>query len=337
MVRVINVGLGVRGRRWVEWAKDAGADVVGLVDANPDTLSEQGEALGFPEDKRFTSVAEAVKALQPQAAVVCAPNHVHPILARECLEQGLHLLIEKPMAEDIETAKGIVELAEDRGLQFTVAQQYRYRKPEQALKKLLEMNAIGDLTGGMVQFYRWRPTKGMALPILLNQAIHHFDTMRAVIGSTPVSCMADLWNPDWNDCDGPTVVEATFRWENGARIHYSGSYVARGKVTSFDALWRLEGSKGQIIYDGEHEIRVHQGDDGATTVEQHPYTDRDAVLSLTREFLTAVETGKPTPTNGRDNLDTLAMAFAIDLSSKLRREVTIAEVLEGAYQETGVS
>lgn len=325
--RVVCVSLGHRGRQWVGWARAAGADVVGVVDLQPQLLATVGEELGFGPDRRFTSVREALEALRPDAVIVCTPNGTHGALAREILGAGVHLLIEKPLAEDWDEAKAIVALARQRGLQLAVAQQYRYRSGFPALKEAIGSGRLGQLTGGLVQFYRWRPTQGMKLPLLLNQAIHHFDVMRFVVGADPVSVTAHLWDPDWNGADGPTCAEATFLFPGGVRVHYSGSYVARGSMTSFNALWRWEGSEGQLVL-GEDENVVLYRDGREETLFRKEQGKRRPEVRLCQDFLESVRTGRPCPTHGEDNLRTLAMVFAVEKSAREARSVSLAELLQ---------
>ena len=290
--RVVCVSLGHRGRRWVGWARAAGADVVGVVDRQPELLAAVGEELGFGPGRRFTSIGEALDELQPDAAVVCTPNETHASLARQILGAGVHLLIEKPLAEDWAEAKAIVALADDTGRQLAVAQQYRYRSGFPALRQAVVEGRLGLLTAGLVQFYRWRPTKGMKLPLLLNQAVHHFDVMRYLIGADPVSVSAQLWDPPWNGADGPTCTEATFLFPDGVRIHYSGSYVAKGRPTSFNALWRLEGSEGQLVMDGDESVVLHRPD-GSETLFVREQGERSPEVRLCRDFLESIHTGQP--------------------------------------------
>lgn len=326
MTSVICIGLGKRGSQWVRWAQEAEAHVVGVVDADEHTLHEQGEKLGFSAQQRFTSITAAAEQTRPTAAVICAPNHVHPIVVRECLQLGLHVLVEKPLAQSMSEAKALVALAANNNLQLTVAQQYRYSPAPKKIRQLLASGAIGHITNGLVQFYRWRPTQGMRLPILLNQAIHHFDGMRTMLGENPATCIADLWNPTWNDCDGPTVVEATFGFPNGTRIHYSGSYVARGHVTPYDALWRFEGSEGSLTFDGEQRLVIKRRTDKEEQIIQVLARTNESSVHVARDFLRAVATGTPAPTSGQDNLHTLAMIFAIEQSAQTGRKITLSEV-----------
>lgn len=325
-LRVICVSLGRRGRQWVNWARAAGAEVVGVVDADRELLREVGEALGFGPATRFTSVGEALEALAPDAAIVCTPNHTHAALAVEILGAGVHLLIEKPLAEEWETAKAIVALAGQKGVRLAVAQQYRYRSGFPAMRKAIASGRLGELTGGLIQFFRWRPTQGMPLPLLLNQAVHHLDVMRYLMGETPVSVSAALWDPGWNGADGPTCAEATFCFAGGARIHYSGSYVAKGRQTGFNGLWRLEGSGGQLILD-EHERVIFCAGETSETLFVREQGEPRPEVCLCRDFLASVREGKDAPTSGDDNLRTLAMLFATERSAREGRVVHLSELL----------
>lgn len=326
-VQVISLGLGARGRHWVQWARSAGAEVVAVVDVHEPTLHEVGERLGFAPAQRFTSLADAVRATGCRVVIACAPNHVHEAIVADCLRLGCSVLIEKPFTEDLASAKRLTEEAAQKGLHVVIAQQYRYGPAFGRMRELVR-ERLGAPTGGLVEFYRWRPTQGMKLPLLLNQAVHQFDCIRYVMDADPVSCRAELWNPGWNPCDGPTVAEATFRFASGARIHFSGSYVARGRVTNYNGLWRIEGERGQVTYDGDERVEFRAGSEVEVFTEKSP-SDAYRQVALCRDFLAAVLGGPPAPTRAEDNLKTLAMVFMIEASSRLGREVTLDEVLDG--------
>lgn len=326
-MRIVCLGLGKRGRNWVTWAREAGADVAGVVDLHRPTLDSVGEELGISKDRRFTSLEEAVKALGVSAVVACAPNAAHAAIIENCLNLGVHVLIEKPFTEDLAVARDLAERASSAGVHVVIAQQYRYGAPFRRMADLAQ-SRLGRITGGSVQFYRWRPSVGLKLPILLNQGVHQFDCLRFALGEDPESCIAELWNPDWNVCDGPTVAEAIFRFPSGARVHYTGNYAAKGKVTSFDGVWRFEGEHGQVTYDGVQRVAFHASpDESEEFVEAAGRSS--AQVDLCKDFLQSVAGGPPAPTHAQDNLKTMAMAFAIEASSRLKREVSLAEVLVG--------
>ncbi len=326
-MQVISLGLGRRGAHWVGWAQEAGAEIVAVVDRHAPTLNEVGARLGFEESVRFTELADAVQSTGCRVVIACAPNHVHEAILSECVELGCHVLIEKPFTEDLASARRLTERAKERGVCVAVAQQYRYGKAFERVSRAVQ-GELGALTGGLVEFYRWRPTERIKLPLLLNQGVHQLDCIRHVMGADPVSCRAEMWDPAWNGCDGPTVAEATFRFADGARFHYSGSYVAKGRVTNYNGLWRIEGERGQVTYDGASLVQVSVGDEVTEYHDEDP-SSAYRQISLCRDFLQAVADGVEPPTSADDNLKTLAMVFMIEASARLRREVSLEELLSG--------
>src|SRR5690606_38131907 len=121
-----------------------------------------------------------VRTLRAEGAIACTPNATHYEVALECLNAGLHLLIEKPLSEDYAQARDLVHRAERQGVQLAVAHQYRYRAGFSKARQAVLDGRLGELTGGAVEFFRWRPTQGMAQPLLLNQSVHHFDVLRFI-------------------------------------------------------------------------------------------------------------------------------------------------------------
>ena len=92
------------------------AEIV-LVDRNPAALHKA--STGYDISHAYTSLAEARDAHPDiRGAVVAVPHHAHYAVAREVLESGLQLLLEKPMTLYAWEAKELVELAEQKGLEI---------------------------------------------------------------------------------------------------------------------------------------------------------------------------------------------------------------------------
>ena len=328
-MRGICISAGGQGRRWVGKAREAGLEVVGLVDLDRAKLDEASEELGIPPEARFTSITEAAKATGAALAVATTQSPVHAAVVTECLNAGLHVLIEKPLAETMADARRIVALAEEKALILAVGQQWRFDASVLALRDAVQSGAIGEPAVVSLQFYRNRPTKGLALPLMLNQLIHQLDGVRFILGRNPVTVTARSWNPSWNDCDGPTMLEATYLMEGGVVFHMSGSYAARGRVTPYSGRWRIEGSSGQLTYCGDHEGRrigrttSNTGEEEAIRIAA---ADASSSALLCRDVMAAIREGRAPETNGRDNLKSLAMIFAAQKSSDTGREVKISEV-----------
>jgi len=240
-------------------------------------------------------------------------------------------MVEKPMVEKLDDAKAIIQKAEAKGLRVAVAQNYRYGAGMLTVREAVQKGAIGEVVSVSVTFHRWRPTKGLYLPLMMNQSIHHFDGIRWVLGVDPEWCFAKSFNPDWNDCDGPTVLEAVYGFSGGVVVTYSGSYVAQGRNTPYSGLWRFEGSTGQLEFIGD-------SDDAPVLLSRRePEEKRELPLirnelsgpaKAFKEFLISLEKGTLAPTDSTDNIKSLCMGWAADISSKENRVVRMEELYE---------
>jgi len=322
--------MGNRGKAWYGWAQEAGVEVVGVVDMNRELLDERCQELGVPDSMRFERIGEAAEATGAQVATVCCANPAHARCLHECLDAGLSAIVEKPMVETLEDAKTVIQKASDKGLRVAVSQNYRFNTGTLTLRDAVQKGEVGEIVSASVTFYRWRPSKGLHLPLVLNQSIHHFDAMRFILGSDPEWCSAKYFNPEWNDCDGPTVIEAVYGFVDGAVVTYSGSYVAQGSVTPYSGLWRVQGSTGQLEFSGD-------GDGSAVVLTRRDPEEHRQLPPVTspltgpaqacRDFLDAVRDDRPPPTDASDNIKSLAMCWAPDISSREGRLVRMDELI----------
>jgi predicted dehydrogenase len=329
-VKGICIGMGGRGKSWYRWAQAAGLEVMGVVDIDPTILQRAGDELAISPAQRFGSIAAAVDGTGVTTAVACTANGTHIQVIRECLAAGVNLLIEKPLVETPADLRTVLDTARQKGLQVAAVQNYRYAPQVLLLRQLMQQRAIGEPVMLDVTFARWRPSHGLKLPLMLNQAIHHMDGMRWILGADPEWCFARSWNPTWNDCDGPTVLSAIWGFTGGIVVHYSGSYVTQGVQTPFSGLWKLEGSTGRLEFQGDEDtapIFLSRREPEENRRIDSPPDPLGVEVHACKEFLAALEAGRMPPTHAVDNARSLAMCWAAQRSSEERRVVQIDEVI----------
>jgi predicted dehydrogenase len=81
------------------------------------------------------------------AIVVCTPNYLHEEMAISALEQGRHVLVERPLASSSEGASRLVEAAVRAGTLLAVGMPHRFRPEVSALRSFVEGGELGELTG----------------------------------------------------------------------------------------------------------------------------------------------------------------------------------------------
>lgn len=98
----------------------------------------------FPHVRGVASLEELLD-LRLDAVAIATPVGTHYPIARQCLEAGLHVLVEKPLADSIEHAEALVDLAERCGRILMVDHTYLFSPAVQRIKSLVDGDELGEL------------------------------------------------------------------------------------------------------------------------------------------------------------------------------------------------
>ncbi len=334
-MRLVQVGVGGFGQTWLgRVQRDRDASLVALVDVDEGALQAAQQETGLAGARCFNDLRVAFETVEADAVLNVTPPAVHHEVALAAFERGLHVLSEKPIAESMEHARMMVEAAEQAGRTLMVSQNYRYRPWARTMRRLLQSGEFGPPDNISVRFAKSLEFDGsfrfrMAHPLVRDMSIHHFDLMRALTGREPISVYATTWQPPWSWFEDDPCVAAIFELEGGLKAVYEGTWVTRGRETTWDGYWRVECSGAVIELRSEHVHVIpagHPDEDAEVELAQETGSGQSAVLE---EFQRAVAEGREPETSGRENLTTLAMGFAAMESSRTGRPVEIAKVVGG--------
>ena len=170
----------------------ADVDLVGVCDTDPARAAAAAARYDVPAYHDHRSLIEA---LRPDVVHVCTPHHRHAQVAIDCLAEGVHVLVEKPVAHTLAEADRLLAAAREHPhLKIGVCLQNRYNLAVRAAHSLLASGELGALRGGSATvlwhrdpgYYRARPWRGQAGDsgggVLINQAIHTLDLMEWLLG-----------------------------------------------------------------------------------------------------------------------------------------------------------
>ena len=117
-----------------------------------DVFSEKMEALLAKHDlqtdtsiKRYEDYKQMVAEEKPDLVSIATESGIHAEIALYCIEQGVNLIIEKPMAMSIEDADRIISLSEKKGVKVSACHQNRFNVAIQKLRKAVEAGRFGKL------------------------------------------------------------------------------------------------------------------------------------------------------------------------------------------------
>jgi len=287
--------------------------LVAVCDLNQDNAEfladEAGELLG-PRPRVYADIALMARdfGADLQAASITTDVAAHHRVAVACLEAGLHVLCEKPLALTIRACDLIAEAAARAQRLVSVAENYRRDPINRLARALIQDGAIGDPRlmiethiGGRnrIAITPWRHMKHTGT-IALDAGVHYADMLRFLLGevrtvfgearlqekvryntgSAGPGGFYGRWSPDFPAEITPTGEDALYAqvsFENGAIGQWVDDNAGHGKVTR---LRQVFGSRGSLECPGDRNGRpniVHL-DDGSAIADGH-------VLDLAPSYL----------------------------------------------------
>jgi predicted dehydrogenase len=342
-MRIIQIGAGFWGTTWLGIVAESRAcRLEAIVDPDEAALARAGQAAGVPASRRFTSLADAIRLVEAEAALVVVPPELHAAIALEAIAAGLHCLVEKPFATRLDDAEMVVEQARRADRTVMVSQNYRFTSGARTVRRLVRDGELGRIAAVSIRFARAPSIQLSGFraeieePLVLDMAIHHVDAIRGVLGLEPVAVFAKTFNPPWSPYPGNAAAVIQLETEDGAVIAYVGNLADRGPPTAWSGAWEVQGELGSIAWEGDRVVR-HGTEPPATRLRRlrGPRTDTGTAVSLERvvaseragslaEFAAAVREAREPESSGQDNLSSLALALAAIQSSRRREVIDLA-------------
>lgn len=344
-LRVVVVGAGRMARLWLRTiAASPDVALAGVVDTEPAAaaraLAETGGG-DVPTGAGLTALASAAR---PDAVIDVTVPDAHLPVTLEALRLGLPVLGEKPLAATLPQALRLAAAAEAADRLFMVSQSRRYHPHLFALRdRAALLGRPGILTTEFFKdprFGGFRDT--MDHPLLLDMAIHPFDTARWLLRAEPVSVHCEEYNPPWSWYAGAAATTAVFEMTGGSRYVFTGSWCSPGLTTSWNGAWRLSAEHGSLHWDGENPATVEATAEAPAHAEAETETGTatgtakapaKGIAGALAEFVHALRTGETPMGEVHDNVMSLAMVTAAVESAETGRRVRTDDLLDAALTE----
>ena len=242
----------------------------GCFSQSPEKNILTGRQLRLDEDRVYATYqemarAEAMREDRIDFVVITTPNSAHYPICQAFLEQGIHIMCEKPLTVTLEQALDLKRLASDKGCLFGVAYAYTGHVMVREARNLIRRGDIGEVMVVMGEY----PQDWLVDQLELDQKQAAWRTDPSLAGSS--NCTGDIGSHIENmvgfmtglrirqlcaslDIFGAgrsldTNAEILLRFENGARGSYWCSQVAIGNDNGLRV--RIYGTKGAIEFDQE--------------------------------------------------------------------------------------
>ena len=353
------VGLGWAGRQHMAAYDDAaGVELVGLAGMEVDVRHQLGELYGIAPEQRHSDWKDLIAHGDLDVISIATPTTLHAPIAVAAMDAGVHVLSEKPMAENATVAQTMVDAAERNDRVLDVSFNHRRRGDVRALKTIIDAGLLGDIYYAKAGWLRREGIPGLG----------SWFTRRATAGGGPLMDigvhMLDmalhlLGEPEVRTATAATYAEFGPKGRGGS----TSSTMAKTGVQegAFDvedlstAFLRLEGggtlllesSWAQWIPRDQAYVTLY-GSEGGASIEwggtlEEPYrsmsiwTEKDGVPAVLQpnvppdgghaeavlDFLANVLSGNFTPHRGAEALTRAVVVDACYASAERGSEITV--------------
>ncbi len=334
-IRVVLVGCGDISGAWLSsQTVKKKVEIAALVDIKKVAAENKRDEYGLSDAIVSTDLAGTLAAVTPDAVFDCTLPKAHCGVTLTALAHGCHVLGEKPLADTMANARKMVAAAKRAKKIYAVIQNRRYQAEIRSLKRFLGSGRIGKVTSIQSNFFLGAHFGGfrdkMKHVLLIDMAIHTFDAARFLTGADAKNVYCHEWNPSGSWYAHGAAAVAVFEMTGGIVYTYEGSWCAEACNTTWEADWRIVGTKGSVLWDGGSGIRAE-----VTTAKEGFIrkvksvrvptvklirTGHDGVIG---EFVDCVEKGGVPDTVSSDNIKSLAMVHAAVESATRKSRVTV--------------
>lgn len=300
----------------------------------------RAKALADPFDADYYEDYRAlVQRKDVDAVIIATPERWHADITTAAAEAGKHVLCEKPIAHTLADADRMLRVTRDHGVRLMIGHSRRFTARYQALKDLLDENAVGAVAlirenerrarpasdGGYWSPGHWTADPAQSVGVALTNGIHEADLSAWLARSEPVRIYAEA-KILREGGKVPDFITWTITFANGV---LATSEIVNGLPPSYPAYHQLEvyGTEGALrAKDHDMQSAVCYGTEGAT----HPISysallhQQDTYTRQLKAFADAVEGGGPLPVTPEEARAALYLALAAQESAERGRAVKLA-------------
>lgn len=256
-LRIGVVGAGAIAQRNARSAASSGAARVAAVfDVNSKAARDMSRALRIPY---FSSYEELLENDEVEAVLLSTPHHLHCPMTLQAAAHGKHVLVEKPIATNLDDALKMHRACVDAGVRLTVNYSFRYLGKIRKAKELIDDGALGEITGIQIINHQykdpgywtgarsnspddWRASKEKCGGgYLIMNVCHVIDYISFLTGLE-----FDRVYSEYGTLGSPVEVEdilsVSFRMSNGAVGSIAASSIMRGMLQAEERIWGTKGT-----------------------------------------------------------------------------------------------
>ena len=224
------IGCGRIATNHIKAALDSHLEIAAVCDIKPEAMEALLSKHGLTQDgsiRRYTDYRKMLEENDLELAAIATQSGLHAKIALDCIDCGVNVIIEKPIALSITDAEEIICRSRQKGVKVCACHQNRFNPAVQETRRALKGGRFGKLSHGSIHvrwnrnrdYYAqapWRGTWAQDGGCLMNQCIHGIDLLRWMMGDEveEVYGITRRQFHDYLECEDVGMAVVTFK--NGA-------------------------------------------------------------------------------------------------------------------------
>lgn len=258
------IGCGRISTNHIKAAVNNKLEIVAVCDIVPERMDEVLAKHGLENDRTIARYTDYKKMIaehpELQLISIATESGKHAEIALYCIERGINVIIEKPIAMSIADAEKIISLGENKKVKVSACHQNRFNIAVQQMRRALESGRFGKISHGSIHvrwnrnrdYYdqaKWRGTWAQDGGALMNQCIHGIDLLRWMMGDEvdEVYGVTKQQFHDYLECED--IGMAVVKFKNGAVGTIEGTTNVFPK--NLEETLYLFGEKGTVKLGGK--------------------------------------------------------------------------------------
>lgn len=308
--------------------------VCDIVEENIESLLAKHDLQNDVSIKRYTDYKKMIAENELNLISIATESGLHAEIALYCIEHGVHVIIEKPMAMSMKDADEIIRLSEEKHIKVAACHQNRFNIAVQEMRRALETGRFGKLSHGSVHV-RWNRNEGYYAQAswrgkwasdggaLMNQCIHGIDLLRWMLGDEVEEVYGQTRQQFHNYLEAEDVGMAVIKFRNGAIGTIEGT--TNVYPQNLEETLYVFGEKGTVklggkstnnidIWDFADENEEDKRNKGLEEATSNVYGNGHT--SLFADMIEAIEQDRKPYVDARAGRNALEMVLAIYKSQK---------------------
>ena len=297
------IGVGYLGKFHAQkYAQLPASELVAVCDSNSDIAQTIADEHGVDVHTNYNDLIGKVDAVS-----IVVPTQKHYEVAKVFLDNGIHVLLEKPITSTVEQARELVQIADQNKLVFQIGHLERFNPAVMALDDVLK-------EAQFIESHRIAPfnPRGADVNVILDLMIHDIDIILDFVRSPVKSIQANGVPVLSNDID---VANARIQFENGCVANVTASRVSmkserKMRIFQPDAYITIDFQNKKL---GVHRKGAGEMFPGIAEIDslEREFEQGDALLAETAAFLKSINEQSRPVVSGEDGMRALETAFEI--------------------------